>query len=233
MVGYHKRSDPATAYARQIIDELKASAELGPMKYVRILMPAGDFIANGLAGMLKTDEQFPPLESEGRPPDMDDQTAKKYVAFVNYYIHQVNLMRHLMTEPYEVAYADPSGVLLAVRSKSGVPGVIEMTPYRTTVDWQESVLVAFEKGYVRLRLPPPLACNRAGTVEIYKDPGKGKMPQRTEPTFPHVHAMLQQAVNFVKVCKGEMAPPCQASEAVEDLRIARDYIRLHAASAAN
>jgi hypothetical protein len=34
------------------------------------------------------------------------------------------------------------------------------------------------------------------------------------------------AINFVKVCRGEMAPPCAAAEAVEDLKIARDYIRM-------
>jgi hypothetical protein len=48
-----------------------------------------------------------------------------------------------------VSYAEKTGVLMAVRSDSGVPGVIEMTPYRTTVEWEESALVAFEKGYVK------------------------------------------------------------------------------------
>jgi hypothetical protein len=38
--------------------------------------------------------------------------------------------------------------------------------------------------------------------------------------------MRQQALNFIKVCKDEMAPPCDAAEAVEDLKAAREYIRL-------
>ena len=232
MVGYHKRSDPATMYARQVIDELKASGELGPMKYVRIVMPAGDWKANGFLGMLRAGDAPAALEREPAPPGMDEAVAKKYVEFVNYYIHQVNLMRHLLTEPYQVAYAEPSGVLLAVRSASGVPGVIEMSAYRTTVDWQESALVAFEKGYVHLRLPAPLASNRPGTVEVYRDPGGAVTPQRIEPTLPWVHAMSRQAANFVRVCRGEMAPPCEAAEAVEDLKVARDYIRMFFASAA-
>ncbi len=45
MVGYHKRSDPATMYARAEIDRLKESGELGKLRYVRILMPAGDWVA--------------------------------------------------------------------------------------------------------------------------------------------------------------------------------------------
>ena len=105
-------------------------------------------------------------------------------------------------------------------------GVIEMTPYRTTVEWEEEVLVAFEKGYVRLRLSAPLAINRAGEVEVYADAGDGATPTRTQPSLPWVHAMRQQAVNFVKVCRGEMPPPCDAAEALEDLKVARDYILL-------
>jgi predicted dehydrogenase len=224
MVGYHKRSDPATMYAHRVIEEWKKSGEQGALRYVRILMPAGDWVANGFIGLLDAGDPRPALP--GEPPlDMPPDVAKEYVSFVNYYIHQVNMMRHLLGEPYKVTYAEPSGVLLAVQSRSGVAGVIEMTPYRTSVAWEESALVAFEKGYVRLELPPPLAQNRAGAVEVYADPGE-RTPMRWSPTLPWVHAMRQQAINFVKVCKGEIPPPCDAAEAVLDLEAARDYIRL-------
>lgn len=225
MVGYHKRSDPATTYAKSIIDDWKKSLKMGAFKYVRVTMPAGDWIANGFDGLVKTDDPYPKVEKEQTPPGMDKATGDAYVSFVNYYIHQVNLLRFLLGEPYALTYAEKSGVLLAVESVSGIPGIIEMTPYRTTIDWQEEALVAFEKGYVRLKLPAPVTLNRAGTVEIYEDPGEGKVPVKMEPTLPWIHAMKAQAVNFVKVCMGEIRPPCDGAEAVEDLKIARDYIR--------
>jgi len=225
MVGYHKRSDPATMYAKAEIDRLKKSGELGSMRYVRITMPAGDWIAGGFLDLITSDEATPPFEWDPPASDMDEQTYREYVEFVNYYIHQVNLMRHLLGEPYKVTYADPSGVMLAVRSESGVAGVIEMTPYETTIDWQESALVAFRHGYVRIDLPAPLALNRPGRVEILRDPG-GKTPETIVPTLPWVHAMRQQAMNFVAAIKGEMKPLCDAQEALEDLLVARDYIRL-------
>ncbi|HUU30947.1 MAG TPA: gfo/Idh/MocA family oxidoreductase, partial [Phycisphaerae bacterium] len=191
-----------------------------------ILMPAGDWIAGGGAGFLDAPDESPPMDREPPMKDLDAKTAGDYVAFINYYIHQVNLMRHLLGEPYAVTYAEKSGVLMAVESKSGVAGIIEMTPYRTTIEWEESALVAFEKGYLLLRLPAPLAVNRAGTVEVYSDPGDGAVPERAFPTLPHVHAMRQQAMTFLKVCRGEMAPPCGAAEALEDLKVAREYVRL-------
>lgn len=226
MVGYHKRSDPATMYAKGVIDEWKATGKMGAMKYVRILMPAGDWVASGFVGMLNAGDKPGDLAWEPAVPDMDKPTADQYVSFVNYYIHQVNMMRHLLGEPYQATYAEKSGVLLAVQSASGVAGVIEMSPYHTTIDWQEQMLVCFEKGYVRVSLPAPLASNRPGQVEVYEDPGAGQTPMRSSPTLPWIHAMRQQAMNFVKVIQGEMKPPCVAAEALEDLKVAREYIRL-------
>ena len=157
---------------------------------------------------------------------MDEETQKKYSSFVNYYIHQVNLMRYLLGEPYQVTYADPSGVLLAGQSESGVACTIEMTPYRTSVDWQESALVCFQRGYINIDLPAPLASNRPGRVEILRDPGNGVTPETVVPQLPWIHAMRQQAINFLSAIKGEADPPCQAEEALEDLKVAREYIRL-------
>jgi predicted dehydrogenase len=226
MVGYHKRSDPATMYGKAEIDRLKTTGELGALKYVRLLMPAGDYIAGGFRVLAQSDEPWPALEWDPPAADMDGETLKQYEGFVNYYIHQVNLMRHLLGGPYRATYADPSGVLMVAESDSGICGTIEMSPYVTTIDWQEHALVAFEHGYVRIDLPAPLAYNRPGRVEIMRDPGGGATPTTCSTTLPWVHAMLQQAMNFVAAIKGEMPPLTTAQEALEDLRVARKYTDL-------
>ncbi|MGC8971347.1 MAG: Gfo/Idh/MocA family protein [bacterium] len=226
MVGYHKRSDPATIYAKSKMEEFKKSGEIGKLKYIRITMPPGDWIAGGFNDLIKTEEPYPKLEQDPPPPDMDEKTYRRYVEFVNYYIHQVNLLRYLLGESYRVRYADPSGVIMAVESGSGVPGIIEMALYSTTIDWQESALISFEHGYIKLNLPAPLASNRAGRVEIFRDPGNGKLPETIIPQLPWVHAMYSQALNFIKAIRGEIGPVCGVEEALEDLRVAKDYIML-------
>jgi predicted dehydrogenase len=226
MVGYHKRSDPATMCAKAEIERLKATGELGRLTYVRILMPAGDWIAGGFSDLVQVSGSYPEVPRDPPPPDMDRETYEAYTTFVNYYIHQVNLLRHLLGETYEVTYADPSGVLLVGQSASGVPCAIEMSPYRTSVDWQESALVCFERGTVKLDLPAPLARNRPGQVAFLRDPGDGSVPETVVPHLAWVHAMRQQAVHFCAAIRGERKPPCEGEEALEDLRVARDYIRL-------
>ena len=188
-------------------------------------MPAGDWGANGFMELIRGEDPIPDLEREPAPSDMDAKTLREYVSFVNYYIHQVNLVRYFLGESLRVTYADPSGVLLAGVSESGVACAIEMSPYKTTVDWQESILVAFERGYISVSLPAPLAQNRPGRVEVYGDPGKGKTPMFSRPQLPWIHAMRQQAMNFVAAVQGKRKPMCGAEEALEDLRLARDYIR--------
>lgn len=234
MVGYHKRSDPATEYVKKTIDEWKASGQYGKLRYVRILVPAGEWINNGFLGLINGGDKVSLPAGEAGPnpwtapviAGMDAEAAKEFFLFVNFYIHQMNLMRHLLCEPYKVTYAEKSGVLMAVESRSGVAGTIEMTPYRTSVDWEESALVAFEKAYVKLSLPAPMALHRPGGVEVFTDPGDGATPLRVVPSLPWIHAMRQQAMNFIQVVQGRMRPPCEAAEALEDLKVSREYIRM-------
>lgn len=225
-VGYHKRSDPATVYAVREIRRLQQTGELGRLTYVRILMPAGDWTASALTALIRTSEAVPEHEVDAAPVDLDDDMQREFVAFVNYYIHQLNLMRYLLGEDYEVSYADPAKVMMAVHSASGVPGVIEMSPYVTSVDWQEEALVCFEQGFVRLRLPAPLAANRPGQVTLYRDAGQGKAPAEIHPQMPWLSAMRQQAMYFIAAVRGEHTPLCEATEALKDLDAARSYLRL-------
>ena len=226
MIGYHKRSDPATMLAKQEIVGLQQSKELGKLTYIRLLMPSGDWIANGFNQNVNGSDPNPALTWDPPASDMDKDTNGAYTGFVNYYIHQVNLMRHLLGETWSVNYAAKSGLLLAGESASGVTCSIEMTPYSTTLDWQEHALVCFERGWVKIELPSPLAFTRPGRVEIFRDPGKGATPRTEIPQLPWVHAMWSQAQNFVAAIQGKHPPMCTAEDALADIQLAREYIRI-------
>ncbi|MBA3686305.1 MAG: Gfo/Idh/MocA family oxidoreductase [Planctomycetes bacterium] len=231
-IGYHKRSDPASTHAKRTIAALQASGELGKMTYVRVCMPPGDWVANGFVHNINTDDAYPSTPGDADPVGMDAATTAEHESFVNYYIHQVNLLRFLYGEGYEVRYADPAGVVMHVASASGVPGVLEMAPFNTTVDWQEHALVCFERGWVRIDLPAPLAAHRCGTVTIFKDPGNGVAPTTTVPTMPWDHAMAAQAANFIRACRGEATDLCRPEDARDDMLVAKRYIALRQAARA-
>ena len=226
MVGYHKRSDPGLIRAKDELDRLKQTGELGPLQYIRITMPPGDWIQGGFDDVIVTDEPVGELAADPPDPQMDAQTFERYIGFVNFYIHQVNLLRWLLGETYRVVHTEATGVVLVARSASGVPGVIEMNPYRTTRSWKESVLIGFERGYIEADIPAPLVRGCSADVRVLRDPGDNDAIPQMERPLTKEDAMHRQAMNFIGAIRGETSPPCDAAEAIEDLETARDYVEM-------
>lgn len=224
MVGYHKRSDPASEYAKGIVDEWLASGEYGKLRLVRVSMPPGDWVG-GAPPVLTDSSPYPTFEAETAPPYFPGKLGEDYISFVNYYIHQVNYLHFILGENIHVEYAAPNGALLAAKSDSGVCATIEMSAYESGHGWYESALIAFEHSYVAVDLPAPLAKQRAGTVRVYR--GKDRDAATfTEPELPNLHAMKKQAMNFIAAVKKERPAPCTSRQAVEDMRVATEYIKL-------
>jgi len=224
MVGYHKRSDLATEYAKEVIAAWKQSGELGKMKYIRISMPPGDWVGGSRRPFRTADEKPQEYVREKIPAGIDESFDKMYVTFVNYYIHQVNLMRYLMGADYKLTFADRTGVILTAESSDGVAGMIEMEAYKTTDDWQEQAFICFEKGWIRIDYPAPLASQQAGKVTVFDN--SKQQAVTTSPRLPNVHAMLNQARNFVKAVQGVKPAPCTSAEAVKDLDFSMDYVTM-------
>ena len=225
-VAYHKRSDPASVVAAEKVREWKASGKFGALRYIRVTMPPGKWDAEGFASRIVTDEKYPDIKNDAPPEGFDAEGAKRNFELVNFYIHQINLLRYLLGEDYTVTTADANGMYMGIRSASGVSGILEMAPYHTTLDWQESALIGFDKGYVKLDLPAPMVLDRPGRVRVFEDLGGMETPKLIEPVLPAWHAMRQQAAYFVRAVAGETTPLCTAVDAAKDLGIARDFIRL-------
>jgi predicted dehydrogenase len=213
-LAYHKRSDPATAFVKKQIEDWTASGIVGKMKYIRVTMPPGDWIAEGFSQQVQTDEKYAANWGDWRDP---------YIQFVNYYIHQVNLIRFLAGD-FQIIAADPHGVTFTALGDNGVTIVLEMAPYQTSIDWQESALISFEKGWIKLDMDAPVTLNRAGRVTMYEDPGNGATPRTIQPTLPWIHAMRQQAMHFVNAIKGETTPLATAEVGLKDLQTATQYL---------
>ena len=56
----------------------KATGELGKLRYVRILMPAGDWVASGFTDLIRSDEPMPAAgRAIRRPRDMDEADLQR------------------------------------------------------------------------------------------------------------------------------------------------------------
>ncbi|HOX37058.1 MAG TPA: Gfo/Idh/MocA family oxidoreductase [Candidatus Brocadiia bacterium] len=228
-VGYMKRCDPASVRGKAMIAEWKKSGECGPLRYLRVTMPPGPW--NLTAKCLSSGEPFPGYDGqkwEGLPDDMPEADAQLYNAFINYYIHQINLIRYLLGEDYKVTYADPKGVTFTAMSDSGVVIVLEMAPYQCPDHWEETYKACFEKGWIQVDLPAPLqqysgslACFRG--AEKYKS-SESRIYVNTE------WAMFEQARMFVAEVRGEQPLISPSEDAVKDLEVAVQYVKALRAS---
>ena len=215
MLGFHKRADPAVVRAKAFISGLQQSGAWGDLRYARMTMAGDGWDAGAFDDLTITDEPLPPAED-------DEPRDDEYVSFINFYVHQVNLLRHLMGQTYSVDYADRAGRLLVGSSAEGVPVTLEMAPWGDP-GWDESVVLGFDRGWVRVTLPPPLTSRRAGVFEAHGDHGAGEGVTTVTPQLPPLHAMLEQARAFVSAVRGDTEPPCEAHDSLEDHRIADQY----------
>jgi predicted dehydrogenase len=72
MLGYQRRSDPATVEAKRTVDAWKSSGDMGDLRYLRICYTDGDWTANASARFIDGGERPPPFPAEELPPELVD-----------------------------------------------------------------------------------------------------------------------------------------------------------------
>ena len=226
-VGYMKRFTPASTYAKSVIEDWTSSGRAGKMTYLRATMPPGDWMFR-MDPALIADEPWPEYEGEAPealPAEFGEEIASNYNAFVNYYIHQVNLIRFLLGENYHVTHADPSGAILVGTSDSGIPILLEMKGYGMRNGWEEYYKICFERGKIDISIPAPLARQRPGDVVVFKAFEDKGDPTWERPSLPAEWCFKVQAREFVRCVRDKAASISPASHAVLDLEVAMEYAR--------
>lgn len=228
-VGYMKRHVPAAVEARRILRDWRKTGRVGAMNYLRVTMPPGHW-TYGIEDPIGAGDAAPPYEGqvpEAPPAWMSPPVAEAYNAFVNYFIHQVNLVRYLLDEPFRCEYLDPTGAILAGRSERGIPWLLEMKGYGLRDDWEEYYKVCFEHGKLDLSVPAPMARQQPGDLRLYVGPAdETKRGRHERPVLPPTWCMRAQASHFVECVRRRRPTSAPASEAALDLEVAEQYARL-------
>lgn len=226
-IGYNKRSDPGVQYIRRKAAELRASGEAGPLRYFRCTAAMTDWIW-GHEGPIKTGEKIPPYEGEApeKPPAwMNEEQGKRYIAFINFWAHQMNLARYLLGEDYDLARVSPCGVLVTAQSRSGVPMTFELNTHQIKNHWQERFTLCFEKAELEFDVSAPLHKQAPARVRVTTEGPHGREDLR--PDLGTGWSFAEQAKHFVACLRGEAEPFAPAADAVRDLELSEQYLRLY------
>ena len=218
-VGFMKRHDAGAQRAKLLMDELRASGELGRVLLMRAWCYGGEFRC-GTSDFVMTDESRPVgLATWPSAPDWMPETAlADYAWFLNVFLHDLNIMRFLANGEPEVRTVDFSrrnGRLITFAFPE-FPAVLEMAeiPF---ADWQEGVEILFERGKLRLQFPSPMLRNIPARLELER---AGERPQMEVARMPWSWAFRRQAEAFVADIAAARDPLASGADSVADLRLA-------------
>jgi predicted dehydrogenase len=218
-VGFMKRHDAGVQRAKMIVDELRESRELGSIVLIRVYCFGGEFLV-GSGDFAMTEEVRPEgLELWPQAPDWVPQwLAADYAWFLNVFVHDLNLLRFFAGKTPQVTAVDlhrPNGRLVLF-DFGDFPGVLEMAEVDFR-EWQEGVEVLFEKGRLRVELPPPLLRNVPARIELTY---AGDRKDSLRPDVPWSWAFRRQAEAFITDVATNREPIASGKDSLEDMVLA-------------
>lgn len=224
-VGFMRRHDEGVQIAKRMLEELRESQELGPILFTRVYLSAGGDYCN-IGGVIDTDEPKPthqiwPIAPDWLPPKLH----REYEHFLNVCSHDLNLIRFLFGQRPQVKHVEyrrdaGNVVVMDFGEFSGVYEWRDIDQNR----WEEGVEVCFERGRLRLELPPAFLRNYAAHIELYKD--NGKAPAQIICTAPDwTWSFRRQDEAFVEDVRTGQQPIASGADGLEDMRFIEDIWR--------
>ena len=217
VTGYMRRHDEGVKIAKQMLDDLRGSGELGEMLYFRSYCFGGEDYCN-ISGYIETDEPPPdhriwPMAPAWLPENLEGE----YERFLNVFIHDINLIRYLfgnLPEIKNVDYHKKVGTLNLEFSE--IPGVFEFGQLETNRFWEEGVDIYFEHGRLQLKLPPAFLINYPATVFIHKENPKTS-GEILSPQPDWTWSFMKQAESFVNIVRSGEKSIANAADGLQDI----------------
>ncbi len=226
LVGYMKRWDLGSRYVSDLIADWRASGEFGAFKYLRCLMSGTDWMWSPERPLMSDEQPEAQLVAEPFPSALSETEAKFYNMNINFYVHQVNLIRFLLGEDYDLTYAHSDGTVLLATTDSGAAITLEMSVYGINQTWDEVYHICFEGADIELRVPAPLQMQRNAEVVVRRNVADGTHETLRPNLNPPSWSFFEQAKGFLGCIRDGRIPYDSAGDAVRDLEIFERQVAL-------
>jgi predicted dehydrogenase len=218
VIGYMKRYDEGVLEAKNILNTLIETRELGSILFVRAHCFMGDSFCNP-SGHITTDEEPSkslvgwPTHPEWVPPcyELD------YAGYINTYTHNTNLLRFLFDKTPIADYVDFDRMDGRIAVLNFGNFICSLETGRSTYHyWDEIFQIYFANGHLTIKTPPPLLKNNAASVEIYRS---GEKPEIKIYPSNWTWSFKRQANAFVNDILNKTPSLNQGIDALEDLKL--------------
>jgi predicted dehydrogenase len=228
MVAYPLRHDAGVQRAKEIVDDLRRTGELGKIIWAHAQLIGGEWTAGYLKTanpIFQSDEPTPRT-----PPQVPDFVPAglhgKYVFFAQACAHNVNLVRMFLGDDMQVSYAnfDKSVCCIVLDGGSYLASlhlgiVMPRPPW-----WDESMTVAFEKGWLRVEPPPRLLPNVSARVTFFR----GDRNETLVYHGPWEWAFRREAEHFLESIIEHRETLSPGADAAKDVALTETIFRRYA-----
>jgi len=212
MIAYMKRYDPGCIRAKEVIDALRVSQELGRITFVRVHDFGGEWVCNLDEPMVTTDETYP--KADRRPPKwLPEDQVQRFYGFNNVFCHDINLLRWFLGDPVEVRYSIfHDGYHNSIIGYEDFNVSFE-TGHISSRFWDEEVKVYFQHGWVDVKVPPPLLRNVPADVYVYK---AGSVQRMEVPYASWTWSFKNEAEHFIQCILKDQEPLTSGHDSFKD-----------------
>ncbi len=223
MVGYMKRYDRGNIAAKRLVQQFRASGELGQVRYVRNHGFCGNWVAGNSAPVLQTAEPVPAVAPQ-IPEWMPEQFYRQYIGYLQQYTHNINLVRWFLDAGHDIQVK-----VVDLDERDGMTGVVvlDVGGVRAVLEsgsvayhaWDEHTQIYFERGWVRTEAPPLLLRNVPASVEVYRtDAGQGSTQTAHFPEGGWSWSYCEEMQHFVQAVRAGTPFESSAEDTLADVR---------------
>jgi predicted dehydrogenase len=225
-VGFMKRYDTGVELARQMIDVVRTSGELGPLLTVDALCNGGDWLHNVEAHLNVDDATpLPPLRPTYPDGCRSPQQRAAYDYLVNIFAHNINLCHHLLGAELDPRWAAFRGATaLNSTSRCGDTLVTVRGAVSRAHEWREVTTFTFARGEITIKTPTPMNRQRSAEVTALRVGDTGATT--THSHAPVAWAFFRQAQGFVRALDGQEPLRAPAEACLWDARVMQRMIEM-------
>ena len=220
-VGFMKRHDQGVARFRAELSRLRDDGELGDIVHVAMRDYCATY-ATPIPHHLRSDTPRPYRHPEWptAPDWLPTAQRADYEVTINVASHDINLLRHVFGNELKplVMRVRRQGIQLATLDAGSFDIALELGRVDTGC-WEQTIDVYFQRGFVQLRLPSPLA--RQETARVITVHGGSSRTWTPRPE-QRIWAFKAQAAQFLDVVRGKAVPLASGADALADLQIVED-----------